>query len=303
VVYLADQDTNNVNELYSVPIGGGSSVKLNGTLVAGGDVRTDFRISADSAHVVYAADQDTDNVFELYSVPIDRSDDPIKLNDVLVTNGNVSGFLISPDGATVVYDADRDTDGVLELYGVPVSGGMVYELNGPFVAGGSLRDEGPDRYSISSDSSRVLYIADQETDGVFELYRAARHGHDRDADGVGASCDCDNENDQIWATPGEVQGVMFLGDKETLIWDPPAEPGAASVVYDTLRSDDPQDFTAGGTCVEQDDGTDTSATVAGTAPAGTVRHYLVRAQNGCEVGEGSLGSDSFGEERDGRPCP
>lgn len=36
VVYLADEATVNVTELYSVPIGGGTAVKLSGAIVAGG---------------------------------------------------------------------------------------------------------------------------------------------------------------------------------------------------------------------------------------------------------------------------
>ena len=73
VVYWADQDTNDVFELYSRPAdGSGAAVKLNGPLVAGGDV-ADFRIAPDSSRVVYRADQSTDEVFELYSRVIDAS--------------------------------------------------------------------------------------------------------------------------------------------------------------------------------------------------------------------------------------
>ena len=38
VVYVADQQTDEVAELYSVPIGGGTATKLNGIMVGGGDV-------------------------------------------------------------------------------------------------------------------------------------------------------------------------------------------------------------------------------------------------------------------------
>lgn len=69
VVYRADQSLDDVMELYSVPIDGGASVKLNGTLVAFGDVRGDFQVSPDSQYVVYRADQDTNGILELYSVP------------------------------------------------------------------------------------------------------------------------------------------------------------------------------------------------------------------------------------------
>ena len=72
VVYHTDQDTNNVYELYSVPIGGpaASGIKINGPLVAGGNVGMFFQISPDSRRVVYRADQDIDNVYELYMTSI-----------------------------------------------------------------------------------------------------------------------------------------------------------------------------------------------------------------------------------------
>ena len=71
MVYWADQETDNVYELYSVPLGGpaAAGVKLNGAMVTGGYVHN-FLISPDSSRVVYLADQQTDNVYELYSVPL-----------------------------------------------------------------------------------------------------------------------------------------------------------------------------------------------------------------------------------------
>ena len=66
VVYRADQQTNDVIELYSVPLVGGSETKLNGALVSGGEV-FDFQISPDSSRVVYKADQQTNEVVEFYS--------------------------------------------------------------------------------------------------------------------------------------------------------------------------------------------------------------------------------------------
>src|SRR5262245_34155482 len=59
VVYLADQDSDEVVELWSVPTAGGPPVQLNGSLVSAGDV-SKFRIVPDSATVVYLADQESD---------------------------------------------------------------------------------------------------------------------------------------------------------------------------------------------------------------------------------------------------
>ena len=67
VVYRADQDTDNVTELYSVPIGGGTTTKLSGPLPPEGDVEPTFLISPDGATVVYHAVQDLESGL-LYAV-------------------------------------------------------------------------------------------------------------------------------------------------------------------------------------------------------------------------------------------
>ena len=66
VVYVADQNAGGVFELFSVPIGGGTPTRLNGPLVAGGDVQFGFVVSPDSSRVVYQADEDVDDDFELF---------------------------------------------------------------------------------------------------------------------------------------------------------------------------------------------------------------------------------------------
>jgi len=167
VVYGADQDTDGIFELYSVPLTGGVPIKLNGALVPGGEVSLvhGFQISLDSSRVVYRADQDTDTVVELYSVPI-TGGAAVKLNAALVPGGEVGSFTISPDSSRVVYGADQDADEVDELYSVPIAGGAPVKLNGAPVAGGDVKFD----WQISPDSSRVVYRADQDTDGIFELY-------------------------------------------------------------------------------------------------------------------------------------
>ena len=80
VVYVADQDTNDVYELYRTPLdGSGAPVQLNSEMVEGGNVGelfnfyAEFLISPDGSRVVYRADQELDERFELYSVPADGS--------------------------------------------------------------------------------------------------------------------------------------------------------------------------------------------------------------------------------------
>ena len=80
VVYRADQDTDEVNELYSVPVdGSAAAVKLNAELPDGGGTGS-YAISPDSQYVVYTANQDSADVFELYRVPLDGGAEPVKLD-------------------------------------------------------------------------------------------------------------------------------------------------------------------------------------------------------------------------------
>ncbi len=168
-VYRADQDTDEVFEFYSVPLGGGSSVKISGAMVSGGDVHSAFAFTPDGTRVVFVADREADDVLELYIVPTDGSAPPTKLNGKLVSGGDVDpfDFEITPDGSLVVYLADQEVDGQVELYSRPIDGGRVsVKLNGPLLVGdGEVKS-----FKISSDSNRVAYRAIQDLEFTDELY-------------------------------------------------------------------------------------------------------------------------------------
>jgi hypothetical protein len=223
VVYIADQDFNEVFELFRTVFFGGGNTKLNPAYAPGQNVET-FVILPNSTGVIYRANQNTVTVNELYRVlfatapSTDRlvspplvvgqnvgafaatpdslnvvyianrplSSDPnqlfivpaagganIKLNDVLVLNGNVTDFAVTPDGLSVVYRADQNVDEVFELFRVLLAApGVSSKLNGPLVAGGDVTTS----FGVIPDSSGVVYIADQNTDEVFELFRTVFSG-------------------------------------------------------------------------------------------------------------------------------
>ena len=171
VVYLSDGDTNDIDEIYAVPVEGGSQERLNGSLTAGGEVRQ-FAISGDSSTVVYRADQDTEEVYELYKVSLTGGADS-KLSKSLVAGGDVTSFQITPDGSSVIYTADQDDNEVHQIYHIRLSGGFATQLNPSLVSGGDVASftltlTAP--YYITPDSSTVVYLADQDTDSVYELY-------------------------------------------------------------------------------------------------------------------------------------
>ncbi len=109
-------------ELFVRPIGGGSPIKLNGTLPSVSSQVSSFEISGDSQRVIYRADQSTAGKIELYSTAMDGTGN-IKLNTTVL--GSVSAFKTSPDGSFVVYRADAAVVGRHELFHVPTVGGTV----------------------------------------------------------------------------------------------------------------------------------------------------------------------------------
>lgn len=160
-----------VTELYSMPIGGGIPVKLNPALATGGYVR-DFAITPDSSKVVFNADAITAGSHMLLSAPIGGGS-----SSVLVPSSGSSYILqlaITPDGANVVFSGDFDAAGVYEIHSVPTAGGATVKLNPALVAGGDV--DFYEDFQITSDSARVIYFADGDTDEVLELYSAKIDG-------------------------------------------------------------------------------------------------------------------------------
>ena len=168
IIYIADGDVDGVDELYLADTGApGVATRLNSALVAGGNV-TDFVVSADNSQVLYRADQDTDDVFELYLVAIAAPGSSTRINGLLVNGGDVGAeFMFSPDATQVVYKADEDVNGVYELFLVNIaSPGFAANLSGPMAGGGNVLGT----FQFTPDGSRVVYLADEVTNGVNELF-------------------------------------------------------------------------------------------------------------------------------------
>jgi len=167
VVYVAAQDAtvDLTLDAFSVPINGGSSVKLNVELFGDSSVGTEIQISPDSQRVIYFADENFVGTQELFSVSI-AGGNSVKLNPDLARGRFIVIPQISADSQRVIYNSDQDSANIFELYSVPINGGTAIRLNSDLVSGGNVGF-----FSITPDSQTVVYQADQDINDVSELFR------------------------------------------------------------------------------------------------------------------------------------
>jgi hypothetical protein len=188
-------------------------------------------------------------------------------------------------------------------------------------------DDDNDGYADGADNCPLVfnpYQVDTDTDGTGDLCdndddddtvsdgsdNCPLHDNlgqaDGDSDGAGDACDCLPGDNQSWLAPDTIDTLTLSqavppDPTTTLQWLAPAEPGAVSVWYDTLRATDPSDF-AGAVCKESN-GTGTSTQDTDTPPAGQAFYYLIRGENTCGSGWENMGRDSTGASRSGVSCP
>ena len=202
VVYLADQETDGVQELYRVPLTGGAAVKLNGPLPAGGDV-TSFRITPDGAAVVYRADQETDDLFGLYSVPISGGGPVLLSGDTKPTEN----WTITSDGTFVVFYAQYEEDFdpfCMGYWSAPVSAGPPISLSGcPFVG-----DPYPSPYfEVSPDGLYLVYSYPQH--GSFYSFLISAR-----VDGSAGSALSTDHDSGLFSIAGKSGHVAYAGSAE-----------------------------------------------------------------------------------------
>jgi hypothetical protein len=128
---------------------------------------------------------------------------------------------------------------------------------------------------------------------------------DADRDGRADSCDCAPLDARAWARPGEVGGFRIGGDKATIAWDVPANPGGSldALRYDVLRATDPADFVTGTSCVATGLGPYPVTADLSRPAAGHAYYYLARARNACPSAFGPLAFGPAGLEIASRLCP
>ncbi len=185
VVFRADKEEDGEFDLYSVSIKGTNPLLLTRFTLLFSDmsglVSNDFEISPDSERVVFTSDRDDDDSFLLYSVlikqPVASVQFPFPLplpeaeiiSGSLITTGTVSQFQISPNSSQVVFKANPVSGGTINLYRVSIDGDTPINIsnlteNPVAIPIGHLD------YQISSDSDRVVYMAEKPDQARIDVY-------------------------------------------------------------------------------------------------------------------------------------
>jgi hypothetical protein len=196
VAYVADQDTNDLFELYVVPVdktSNESAVKVSVALAGTGIKETtpgsgdyNFAWAPDSSRLAYiadAAEEDPDpevaDLFELFSSTPDGKEKD-QISELVDAASDVVDFQWEPESTLIAYVADQDTIGKIELYVAPSDGDdLPVKVSGAMTGSGIEEDpagSGEYAFAWAPDSSRLAYIADQLALGKFELFSSTPDG-------------------------------------------------------------------------------------------------------------------------------
>ncbi|MEQ9496602.1 MAG: putative Ig domain-containing protein [Deltaproteobacteria bacterium] len=176
--FVGDFDTDGTNDLYVVdllPAAPSEAVRVNGTMVTGGNV-TDFFWSPDGGRIAFVADKDVDDKSELYFVDVSNPaapGQPAKISPPMgsTDNGITPDMVLwSPDSNRLAFHADADIDGVGEIFLVDVTNPT--QIVGPAKVHADLGTTRECTTDIvwAPDSSGIAFRCDLVVSGRFEPY-------------------------------------------------------------------------------------------------------------------------------------
>jgi hypothetical protein len=122
--------------------------------------------------VAYTADRLSDTSIEVFVSPPNTSAGNLKVSGTPMDGTGVAdsgqAFGWAPDSSRIAYIADQDTAGILELYTSTPDGlnnDLVSDIPPLPIVNRNVRD-----FQWQPSSTNIAYVADQDTDGKFELY-------------------------------------------------------------------------------------------------------------------------------------
>jgi Tol biopolymer transport system component len=152
--FIGNKDTSTVSDLYTVAPTGGSTTRISGALVTGGNVLA-ATWAPNSSRIAFIADAVTDNVQELYTIlPNDGAGTSrITVNTAMPATGDVTAFVWSPDSTRIAFQSDLTTDGTFAIYsGLPGTAASSIRLGNFTTLISATRP-----LAWSADSTRVMF--------------------------------------------------------------------------------------------------------------------------------------------------
>lgn len=180
LAYLAEPLFGRIEELYLVDLSTalpGEPIILNGALAPNGAEVESFRWSPDGRSIVYQASQNVLHTWEIYFVDLSGPTPaaPMMINGPLPPDTGLPGVGPSASligwtagGECLVYIADEQSEGVNEVFMVDMRSGTPgpgIRIHASLPSGRTVRSA-----AISPTGDRVVYVADQLVDNVFELF-------------------------------------------------------------------------------------------------------------------------------------
>lgn len=228
---------NTAGTQYALLVGtseGGPTRELTPLTNANGSVDPQYVVSPDKKWVAYLADAETDQLFELYVSRLDGSVIGQKISPTAINSTRtIDNIVWSPDSTQVAYVADQEITGTWELYVSTVNGAIGVKVSADPQTGRETNTDVIRRHDTSAtttaqtsdvvqwapDGSRLAYIADWETNQVFELYTTTPDG---------------NANVVKISNPGASAGIPWKNKRESFAW----APDSSKIAY---RSDNTSD--------------------------------------------------------------
>jgi hypothetical protein len=225
----------------------------------------------------------------------------------LMTSHLGVGSAVSDEGHTVA-DGQGQPFGGLGPYTLALPYTNYTDTINPGQGAGTAFRASPGKIAVSKETElyRTTYLGfgveglslggAQEVLGAFLGWCDELAAADADADGTANGPDCAPADGETWEAPSPASGlVVGRSGPDSLLWQPPLEPGGTAVLYDVLRSEDPASFLAA-VCVETGSADTVASETADPLP-GQLFAYLIRSRNACG---GTLG---LPPTRAGGSCP
>ena len=247
--YVADQSTDQVFELYVVPVdkaAGESAVKISGFFMAGNGIEElspgeyAFAWAPDSSWIAYLADQRIAGVVELFSNQHDGNSATTRR----LSNLPTLEFKWAPDSSLIAYKAGPTVNDGVNLYTTTVDQLFSQQITSGLPPGRQASEFAWSPVVIPPDTFRIAFIADKTSQGLFQLWTTSPN----DSNNVLVSGNLILSSEVVtFAWAPDSSRISYIADDEedevfALFTTLPAAPGITKISGDLVNGGDVAEF-------------------------------------------------------------